>query len=102
MKGIMKNARVQNIWRTALAASLLIGSAGLAADPATAAGGRPDFIPQNRVVPLIGMPFAGAELRMGAPGDFSGCERPTTPRMATGWNGSATAVPCLPIARMKC
>ena len=52
---------------------------GLAVLPASAVGAAPEaanpqgFIPTNGVVPLLGMPFVGSELRLGAPGEFSGC-----------------------------
>jgi hypothetical protein len=73
----MVNRHRSSSWRgAAVVAVLAIGLAGLGAGPAEAAGPQPlHHIGWDGEVPLIGTPYVGAELRMGAPGAFARCDR---------------------------
>jgi len=60
----------------ALAGLHVAGSAGAGAAPADAAGFAPlHHIDMDGIVSMVGMPYVGSELRMGAPAEFSGCDK---------------------------
>ncbi|MGO4587421.1 FG-GAP repeat domain-containing protein [Paenarthrobacter sp. 2TAF44] len=72
-------AAMQALWLTGpgvIAALLVTTVAAGGAAPAAAADTRPlHHIDMDGIVSLIGMPYVGSELRMGAPAEFSGCDK---------------------------
>ncbi|MFJ6538317.1 FG-GAP-like repeat-containing protein [Paenarthrobacter sp. NPDC091711] len=60
----------------ALAGLLVAGSAGAGVARAGAAGSAPlHHIDMDGIVSMVGMPYVGSELRMGAPAEFFGCDK---------------------------
>lgn len=83
-----RKTRVQGLAALATAGALVglivAGSAGAAAAPAAAAGPAPQHhIDMDGIVSMVGMPFVGSELRMGAPAEFTGCDK--TPEAPDGY-----------------
>jgi hypothetical protein len=75
---LLSGVTPKGAWTTA--AVLVVGLAGAGVAPAsassTAAGAQPlHHIDLDGIVSLVGMPYVGSELRMGAPGEFSGCDK---------------------------
>ncbi|WP_254186082.1 FG-GAP repeat domain-containing protein [Paenarthrobacter aromaticivorans] len=64
-------------WRSAAAGMLAIGLACIGLGPAAAAGIKPLLpnIGEDGILPMIGMPYVGSELRMGSPDAFVECAK---------------------------
>ncbi len=60
----------------AMVALLVAGLAGAGVSPSSAAGTAPlHHIDMDGIVSMVGMPYVGSELRMGAPTEFWGCDK---------------------------